>query len=187
MKSLSIGRDKECDIVLTDHSDVISRRHAVLNIYPSGKMAIIDYGRNGTYVNGVKITSDVQVPVTRKDIISFAHVRQLDWEQIPKANTWMKYLIFSLLAIIIAAGAYFSIDHFLNDSGKQISSPDTVCDSIKTEPVKTDTVKTDTVKTNPNKTPVKKEPVKKDTVKTKEKQEKQKDSKAENAKKLPTF
>jgi len=188
IKSLSIGRDSECDIVLTDHSDVISRRHAVLNIYPSGKMTIIDYGKNGTYVNGVRITSDVPFPVTRKDVISFAHARQLNWEQVPKSNEWMKYLIYSALAIVIAVGAYFTVDHFLNNSEKQISSPITNNDSIITvEPVKTDTVKTDTVKTDTVKINPVKTPVKKDTVKTKEKEEQQKNSKEKNVKNQPTF
>ena len=79
MKALSIGRDMSCDIVLHDNTDVISRRHAILNITSSGKMTIVDQSRNGTYVNGIKISANVPVPVTRKDVISFAHVSQLDW------------------------------------------------------------------------------------------------------------
>lgn len=37
MKALSIGRDQECDIIINDATDVISRRHATLNISSSGK------------------------------------------------------------------------------------------------------------------------------------------------------
>ena len=51
MKVYSIGREGGCDIVLNDPSDVISRRHAVLNVSPSGKMTIVDQSTNGTYVN----------------------------------------------------------------------------------------------------------------------------------------
>ena len=74
MKALSIGRDQECDIIINDATDVISRRHATLNISSSGKITIVDLSRNGTYVNGIRISPNVPVPVSRKDIISFAHV-----------------------------------------------------------------------------------------------------------------
>lgn len=71
MKALSIGREQGCDIVINDSTDVISRRHAILNISSSGKITIVDQSRNGTYVNGIRISQNVPVPVTRKDIISF--------------------------------------------------------------------------------------------------------------------
>ena len=78
MKVYSIGREGGCDIVINDPSDVISRRHAVLNVSPSGKMTIVDQSTNGTYVNGMRINSGVPYPVTRKDSISFAHVARLN-------------------------------------------------------------------------------------------------------------
>ena len=90
MKTYSIGRDLNCDIVINDSTDVISRRHALLNITPSGKMTIIDQSSNGTYVNGIRISQNVPVPVTRKDIVSLAHVAKLDWNQVPKSNQWVK-------------------------------------------------------------------------------------------------
>lgn len=83
MKALSIGREQGCDIVINDSTDVISRRHAILNISSSGKITIVDQSRNGTYVNGIRISQNVPVPVTRKDIISFAHVAKLDWNAVP--------------------------------------------------------------------------------------------------------
>ena len=42
MKVYSIGREIGCDIIIDDNTDIISRRHAVLNVSPSGKMTIID-------------------------------------------------------------------------------------------------------------------------------------------------
>ena len=79
MKVYSIGREVGCDIVINDNSDVISRRHATLNVSPTGKMTIVDLSHNGTYVNGIRIAQNVPVPVTRKDNVSFAHVARLDW------------------------------------------------------------------------------------------------------------
>lgn len=42
MKAYSIGRESNCDIVVYDSTDVVSRRHAVLNVHPNGKMFIVD-------------------------------------------------------------------------------------------------------------------------------------------------
>ena len=50
MNVYSIGRDPACNIVINDNTDVVSRRHAILNVYPSGKMTIVDQSHNGTYV-----------------------------------------------------------------------------------------------------------------------------------------
>ena len=108
MKSYSIGRDNACDIVLNDQTDVISRRHAVLTVSSSGKMTITDQSTNGTYINGQKISSNVPVPVTRKDTISFAHVCTLDWNIIPKSSRWLSYLLIGLaVAAIVAACIIF--------------------------------------------------------------------------------
>ena len=107
MKVYSIGRESGCDIVINDNTDVISRRHAVLNVSPSGKMTIVDQSHNGTYVNGIRISPNVPVPVTRKDNISFAHVARLDWSLVPKSNAIQKYIVIVVVAIIIVAGAVF--------------------------------------------------------------------------------
>ena len=116
MKTYSIGRDLNCDIVINDSTDVISRRHALLNVTPSGKMTIIDQSSNGTYVNGIRITQNVPVPVTRKDIVSLAHVAKLDWNQIPKSNQWVKYLIWGGAAIIVALAVVFGIKALKSES-----------------------------------------------------------------------
>lgn len=116
MKTYSIGRDLNCDIVINDSTDVISRRHALLNVTPSGKMTIIDQSSNGTYVNGIRISQNVPVPVTRKDIVSLAHVAKLDWNQVPKSNQWIKYAIAAVAALAIILGIILG--------GKSINSKD---------------------------------------------------------------
>ncbi len=109
MKTYSIGRDLNCDIIINDSTDVISRRHALLNVTPSGKMTIIDQSSNGTYVNGIRISQNVPVPVTRKDIVSLAHVAKLDWDQIPRSNQWIRYVIGAIAAIAVVLGIIFGI------------------------------------------------------------------------------
>lgn len=109
MKSYLIGREGDCNIVLNDPTDVTSRHHALLTVSSSGKMTITDQGSsNGTYINGIMITPNVPVPVTRKDVVSFAHVITLDWNLIPKSGIWWRYLIGGLaVAAVIAAGVIY--------------------------------------------------------------------------------
>ena len=99
MKVISIGRGEDCNIVLPEN--VISRRHAILKIYATGKMELIDMGQNGTFVNGIKLTPNIPYPVTRKDVVSFAHVRQLDWSLVP--NTMRIYRYIALGAVLAGA------------------------------------------------------------------------------------
>lgn len=131
MKTYSIGRDVNCDIVINDSTDVISRRHALLNVTSSGKMTIVDQSSNGTYVNGIRISQNVPVPVTRKDTISLAHVAKLDWSMVPRSNVYMRYALFGILGILVVVGIIFGISTFLdtrNDHhpGDQASLVDSV-------------------------------------------------------------
>lgn len=109
MKVYSIGRESGCDIVINDSTDVVSRRHAILNVSPTGKMTIVDQSHNGTYVNGIKISPNVPVPVTRKDNISFAHVARLDWNLVPRSNAPMRYAIIGVATVAIIVGSVFGV------------------------------------------------------------------------------
>lgn len=104
MKIYSIGRDTECDIVVNDSSDVISRRHALVNVANNGKITITDTSYNGTYVNGIRISPNVAVPVTRKDSVTFAHMAKLDWKAIPQPPLirWGLPVLVVLVALIVA-------------------------------------------------------------------------------------
>lgn len=152
MKALSIGRDQGCDIVINDTTDVISRRHAILNISSSGKITIVDQSRNGTYVNGIRITPNVPVPITRKDIISFAHVAKLDWNAVPATNSVMRYSLIAGITVIIIACVWFAYSYLSNNQndGKDLQPAAIVTDTVS----KKDTA--DTMK--------KKEQEKKDTI-----------------------
>ena len=93
MKIYTIGRDPSCQIVLNDNTDIVSRRHATLQVISSSKMTITDLSSNGTYVNGMRIAKNVPVPVTRKDTISFAHLITLDWKLVPKETNYIVYIV----------------------------------------------------------------------------------------------
>ena len=124
MKVYSIGREVGCDIVINDSSDVISRRHAILNVMSSGKMTIVDQSHNGTYVNGIRISPNVPVPVTRKDNVSFAHVARLDWNLIPKPTSVLVYIIIAVLAIAAVIGG-IALYNYLSNKETRDTDPAT--------------------------------------------------------------
>lgn len=130
MKTYSIGRDLNCGIVINDSTDVVSRRHALLNVTSTGKMTIIDQSTNGTYVNGIRISQNVPVPVTRKDTISFAHVAKLDWSLIPKSNVYMRYVLLGVVALLVAIGAFFGIKAIMERQASPDETPVVATDTV---------------------------------------------------------
>lgn len=133
MKVYSIGRENGCDITINDSTDVISRRHAVLNVSSTGKMTIIDQSHNGTYVNGIRISPNVQVPVTRKDNISFAHVARLDWNLVPKPISPMKYIVISFASLLIIGGGIWGYNRFYPVNKPVIVNADSTKVTSRTE------------------------------------------------------
>lgn len=99
MKIVTIGRDTNCDIVYDD--DLISRRQAVLRLYPTGRIEIIDYSRNGTSVNGVKLAPEKLTRIHRGDAVTFAGVKSLDWKEVPDPSRLLKIIIASVTVIIV--------------------------------------------------------------------------------------
>ena len=116
MKTIySIGRDPGCDIYLYDDKNVISRNHAILKIGKGGKYFISDQSMNGTYINGIKVTPGVQVPVTRKDVITFAHVSELDWNLIPDPKMKaLKIILLVALIVLIAGGGTYGVMRYMD-------------------------------------------------------------------------
>lgn len=117
MKVYSIGREQGCDIVINDPTDVISRRHATLVVSPTGKMTITDLSHNGTYVNGIRISQNVPVPVTRKDSVSFAQIARLDWNLVPRSNIVIKYAAIVAGAIVVVIACVLLFNYCGNDKG----------------------------------------------------------------------
>ena len=177
MKALSIGREQGCDIVINDSTDVISIRHAILNISSSGKITIVDQSRNGTYVNGIRISQNVPVPVTRKDIISFAHVAKLDWNAVPKSNSTMSYIIMGIVGVLVITCGLFAYQYMKPGDSDSNKGEVTVTDTIanKKEEVKKDS------------TSIKKEPkeLAKDSVVNKKQKSKEKEKKKKVEEKTP--
>jgi len=173
MKAYSIGRDPACDIVITDNTDVISRRHAILNVTGWGKYTIVDNSTNGTYVNGIRITPNVPVPVTRNDMISFAHISQFDWNSVPDSGKKLRMVLIAIASLLVVACVGFGIAKFAFPNHTSEPPVEVTVDSTQTK--KTTPVKRmapakkaqDSVK----KTAPVVVPAKKDTVKSEQKQD----------------
>jgi len=119
MKVITIGRDPECNIVLDDN--LISRRHAVLRLHGTGKIEIIDYSSNGTFINGTRIVSNTPLKIHRKDAVSFAHAKTLDWSQIPDPSRKPRIIILIVfIASVLVTIAGIVVSHLSaskSDSG----------------------------------------------------------------------
>jgi ABC transport system ATP-binding/permease protein len=69
-KIMRIGRTPENDLVVSDLG--VSRKHAELRKSQSGRYQIVDLGsHNGTFVNGSRVTSPIEL--TEDDIVSIGH------------------------------------------------------------------------------------------------------------------
>ena len=104
MKTITIGRGPENMVTLNDAKT--SRRHALLRCHSTGKMEIVDLSQNGTFVNGMKIPSNKPYPISRKDIVVFAHAETLTWDEVPNPYRFIKIsaLVFLLCIILLCAG-----------------------------------------------------------------------------------
>ncbi len=76
MKTISIGRNQENDIVYDEPS--ISGSHAEIVICDDGSMTLTDHSTNGTYING-RLLSHASVQVGYYDVVMFPGGIQLDW------------------------------------------------------------------------------------------------------------
>lgn len=81
--SYSIGTESDNSIIISDPARLVSRHHAILKLKANGNYFIYDQSTNGTFVNGEKIKTKVDYPVTPSDTISLAGSYQLDWTKIP--------------------------------------------------------------------------------------------------------
>lgn len=102
MRRLTIGRGRECDVRISDHTDMVSRKQAVLAVTPLGKMTLYDTSRNGTFVNGVRLEKPNGYPVTRKDQVNFSHIVDLDWSAVKDPYRKIKIWLGVITAVAVA-------------------------------------------------------------------------------------
>lgn len=89
MKLLKIGSSPSCNVVIS--SPYVSSLHAEITVLDNGEILIEDKNStNGTFVNGHRLTSNVETPVRRGDKIEFGNV-ELNWAQVPVLDNPSKY------------------------------------------------------------------------------------------------
>jgi len=99
-----IGTGLKNRIQVHDASGRVSRYHATLKIDPQGKVYINDHSTNGTFVNDVRIPSEQDVPVRRKDKVMFASAVPLDWNIVKPASSKIGAYIAAALLVVVLAG-----------------------------------------------------------------------------------
>ena len=111
MKIITIGRSENSHIFI-DHP-LVSRQHALLKIKGNGKMVIVDKSSNGTSINGSPIKKERETPVSRRDVVTFAGVSQLDWKEVPDPLKVFKIIGIALAGLALALGLFFGIKALL--------------------------------------------------------------------------
>ena len=111
MKRIIIGRGIDCDIVIPDEKDNVSRHHLVISFGLFGKMTISDTSSNGTFVNDRKLLKGASVPVTREDKVRLGSQWTLDWSlvkdpYIATRRILLGIAVFCVLALI-GGGAWY--------------------------------------------------------------------------------
>jgi pSer/pThr/pTyr-binding forkhead associated (FHA) protein len=140
MKVITIGRGDDNQIIIEDNQNLVSRHHATLRISDTGRMEIVSTGVNGTFINGFMIKPNVPHKVSRKDIVSFAHVRQLDWSQVPDPFKPVRYAILAVVALVVLIFLFITVRGWFKNSSSQEPEPllpaavnDTIPKKEKTE------------------------------------------------------
>lgn len=147
-KIYTIGRDEDCDIVIPDNTDVISRLHATIRIESNDKIYLIDQSRNGTYVNGMKMSSNVEIPVSRKDVISFAHIYNLDWTLIPKQKVnILKISLIILACITVITGIALAVISNMKEKENEVQPDNTTTTFVQEDSI--ETVENDSINKEP--------------------------------------
>ncbi len=121
----TIGKSPDNTIVM--NFDDVSRKHAVIYKNTDGKIIIEDLNStNGTFVNGVKITS---YALRHGDKVTITKEHPLDWENLfgktnkPGTNSISLYIKIAACIIVCALtglGIYFSKTHFSKWNNEKI-------------------------------------------------------------------
>lgn len=109
MKRIIVGRGTDCDIIIQDSSETVSRHHLVISINFFGKMTISDTSSNGTSVNGRRITKGVSLSVSRDDSVRLGDAANLDWNRVEDPYSKHRKITLIGLIIVVLIGIGFGI------------------------------------------------------------------------------
>lgn len=127
MKRIVIGRANDCDIVIPDDHDNVSRHHAVISFDFFGRMTLSDTSSNGTLINGTRMLKGASVPVTRNDKIQLGGAWMFDWNMVEDPYRKVRnitYVIITLLVLLLIGMVSWSIYNSQhNDISNSITVP----------------------------------------------------------------
>jgi len=127
MKRIIIGRGNDCDIVIPDELDNVSRHHAVISFDFFGRMTLSDTSSNGTLINGTRMLKGASIPVTRNDKIQLGGAWMFDWDSVEDPYRKVRnitYVVIALLVLLSIGLVSWSIYHSRhNDASNSIIVP----------------------------------------------------------------
>jgi len=115
MKVITFGRSSQSNVVINDIK--VSRVHCQIIQHDNGSFGIADFGStNGTYVNGQRITGEVQL--NWNDTVQIGNTL-LQWQdyfrtgKLSKSNnTWIWGLVAAVAVIIFIVGGWLFYNHY---------------------------------------------------------------------------
>lgn len=123
MKRLTIGRGNDCDIVIPDETDDVSRHHLVLSFNFWGKMTVSDTSSNGTYINNNRMLKGTSLPVTLNDVIRLGNKWQFDWSLVKDPYKGLRRMLLSLVCLLLLAGIGGGIWYVLDKNKEKTEEP----------------------------------------------------------------
>ena len=116
MKRITVGRGNDCDIVIDDNTDKVSRHHLVISVDFMGRMTVSDTSSNGTFLNGNRMLKGTSMPVTRKDTIRLGDVWEFDWNTVRDPYARMRKCVAAAAAMLLLLCAGITVWSLINDS-----------------------------------------------------------------------
>lgn len=101
MKRIVLGRGNDCDIVIPDEHDNVSRHHAVISIDFFGRMTLSDTSSNGTFINGTRMLKGASIPVSRDDQIQLGGAWIFDWNLVDDPYRRLRYVCMAISALVL--------------------------------------------------------------------------------------
>lgn len=118
MKRITIGRGNDCDIVIPDERDNVSRHHAVISFNLFGKMTISDTSSNGTFINGKRMLKGVSMPVTVNDEVRLGDGWIFDWKLVEDPYKAARKWLIAAVSVLLLAAVGFGVWQTFGNAGK---------------------------------------------------------------------
>ncbi len=122
MKRIIVGRGNDCDIVINDSTDKVSRHHLVISVSFWGRMTVSDTSSNGTYLNGNRMLKGTSLPVTRKDSIRLGDVWEFDWNTLKDPYSKMRKSAAAAAAMLLVLCAGIAVWSVFNNKDDKVQT-----------------------------------------------------------------